>query len=104
MWLANQYESEFYVVQAVLAVLAVIGLLWHMNGRWDKMASRGQRWRYYALAGFATQTAYESIELMELHIDVSFRHWLQLVVLCVLIAATYISIKDDHRATERPIP
>ena len=52
-WFPQQYAAEFYATKGVLALVATLLLIVHMNLTWSTVKTRGQRLRYLSLLYFA---------------------------------------------------
>lgn len=98
-WFPQQYAHEFYVVKGCLALLATLGIIWHMSRTWSTVETLGRRLRYYSLLYFAVLITYASVEQITLDALVAPRNIGSVIGVFLVVAAVVVSLREDkpHR-------
>lgn len=96
-WFPQEFAHEFYVLKGCLALLATVGIVWHMSRTWDRVESRGRRLRYYSLLYFAALITFASVEQTADGASVELRNIGAAIGVLLALAATWVSLREDRR-------
>lgn len=96
-WFPQEFAHEFYVLKGCLALLATVGIVWHMSRTWDRVESRGRRLRYYSLLYFAALITFASVEQTAGGASVELRNIGAAIGVLLALAATWVSLREDRR-------
>lgn len=99
----------FFVIKGVIGLVAVIGLIVHMNKSWDtfdvapngRRETIGQRLRYLTLLYFAVLLSGASLEQIKDNAEISLRNIGALGGAVLLVLTVIVSI-DEARGRRRP--
>ena len=95
-WFPQQYAALFYVTKGVLALVATLLYLFHMDRAWSTLRSRGQRWRYIVLLYLSVLLTVATVEQIQDQALVSYRNLGAFVGSVLLLIAAVISLQEDR--------
>lgn len=94
----NPHDLFFYA-KGVVALVAALLLIHHMNSEWAHIRTLGRRMRYLCLLGYVALTAAASPEQAAEGLKVQARNVTSLLLSLFVIATVVVSIRgeaDDH--------
>lgn len=94
-WFPQEYAHEFYILKGLLALIATVGIVWHMHRTWSDVATRGRRLRYYSLLYFAVLVTYASVEQTASGASVEMRNLGAAIGVVLALYAAYVSLRED---------
>lgn len=103
-WFPQEYAHLYFVAKGVVALIATLLLIIHMNLTWDHVTHHGtpgQRLRYYTLLAFSVLVSGSTLEQIREDSPVSYRHLAVMFVMIALIIAMVVSIKEDYSRMRR---
>ena len=96
-WFPQEYAHLWFEFTALLGVVAVLLLVYHMTSIWCCLTSNAQRARYLALLGYAVLVVGANSERLLENDLVSYRHLGSALMASVLIIVTLLSIVEFKR-------
>jgi hypothetical protein len=96
-WFPQDYAAVFYIAKGVVAVFATVLVVGHMMHTWRDVTTWGRRLRYFALLACTALMSFASVEQLNEAQPVSYRNLGAIAVLCLVIWAMFVSIREDLR-------
>ena len=96
-WFPQEYAETFYTVKGLIALIALVLYLAHMNRAWPRLVSVAQRWRYGVLLYLAAWLATSAAEQVKDEALVNYRNLGGMVGSLLLIVAAIVSLHEDRR-------
>lgn len=100
----QEYAPEFYMIKGLLGLIATLMLIYHMKITWDHVLHHGtfgQQLRYYTLLAISILIAGGSAEQYKEAAVVNYRNLGAILVVCMLIVAMIVSIREDFDRRRR---
>lgn len=89
-------REQFYIAKGLIAVVAVVLLIVHMQMSWPLIKKWGQRLRYLTLAAFAMNVAYASTDQTFDNLEVRGPYISAMFCILLLVATMIVSIWEDR--------
>lgn len=97
-WFPQQYADAFNITKAIVALVASVLLLLHMDYAWKHEAlTRARRWRYIALLLGAMTLTYSSAEQASQDAVVNYRNIGGAVFAAAVLLAAILSTRESRR-------
>lgn len=93
----------FFYGKGLVALIATLLLVYHMNAEWSRIRTVGRRMRYLALLGYVALTAAASPEQVAEGLTIQSRNVVSLGLSLFVIATVLVSLfeHDDPPKEER---
>lgn len=96
-WFPQEYAEEFYILKGLVALVAVVLFLIHMQAVWGDRMTWGRRLRYLALLYFAILLTSSTVEQIHETAPVNYRNLGGLVGALLLILTALVSMREQRR-------
>lgn len=96
-WFPQEYAPLYFTVKGVLALIATVLLLIHMNRSWAELMSPGRRLRYIALLYFGTLLTVSTVDQKNMHAVVAYTNLGAGIGVILLNVAAIVSLTETTR-------
>lgn len=96
-WFPQEYAETFYITKGLVALVAVVLLLIHMQAVWGDHMTWGRRLRYLAPLYFAVLLTSATVEQVHETAPVNYRNLGGLLGALLLIATALVSMREQRR-------